>query len=230
MKTGGWNLVDADVPLLTYTYSFGPGLATALAVGVDGGLAVVSPPCNVPDDAYASLEKHGAVKALVASNAYHHMGLAPWKKRFPDAVVYAPAQAVGRVQKQSGLAGIKPLADMPRASNGTELVDMPHWKTGEVLVRAPGKGGKPVWYVTDVVMNLPRLPPGLFGLLFKVLKTAPGIRFNKMASLFMMKDAAAVKRWLLDEATKAPPSRVLVCHGDHFDVSPDLRELRAALG
>ena len=42
----GWKIFDARAPILTYGYSFGPGTANALAVGVEGGLAIISPPCR----------------------------------------------------------------------------------------------------------------------------------------------------------------------------------------
>jgi hypothetical protein len=42
-----WQFFDPATPVLTFEYSFGPGTANALAVGVDGGLAIVSPPCRM---------------------------------------------------------------------------------------------------------------------------------------------------------------------------------------
>ena len=32
----GWQVFDAELPILTHEYSFGPGTANALAVGIDG--------------------------------------------------------------------------------------------------------------------------------------------------------------------------------------------------
>jgi hypothetical protein len=225
----GWTIVDGSLPLLTHTYSFGPGIATALAVGVDGGVAVISPPLNATDGVYDDLKAYGDVKALIGSNAFHYMGLVAWKARFAGAQVYAPAQSIRRIEKQSKLTGIRPIADAGVLAKHLELVDMPHYKTGELLARVTS-GGRPIWYVTDVLMNLPELPPQLvFKMMFKLTNTAPGLKFNNVASMFMVEDKRALKGWLLEQAAKAPPSRVLVAHGDHFDVSPDGRELKAVL-
>jgi hypothetical protein len=45
----------------------------------------------------------------------------------PGAAIFAPAQSIARVERQSSLSGIRPLADAA-AITGTavELVDMPH--------------------------------------------------------------------------------------------------------
>ena len=57
-----WTTVDASFPLATFEYSFGPGLASSLAVGIDGGIAIVSPPCNVSEAVFEGAEKLGPVK------------------------------------------------------------------------------------------------------------------------------------------------------------------------
>ena len=83
-----------------------------------------------------SVRKHGPVRALVAPNAYHYLGLSAWKARFPDAQVFAPAQSVARVEKRSKVADIRPVGEMAELlGDRVEVVDMPHYKTGEALVR-----------------------------------------------------------------------------------------------
>ena len=218
----GWNIFDAQTPILTYPYSFGPGIANALAVGGEGGIIVVSPPCKVAAGVFEDLERFGAVRALLASNAFHHMGLAEWNARFPDAELFAPAQSVARVEKQSGLRGIQPV-DKARVIAGAhlDLVDMPHYRTGEVLVRIDSARGL-VWYVTDVIMNMPVLPRHpLVRLLFKLSGSAPGLRYNNIAPLFMVKDKAALRRWLVAEATAKPPHWLIPAHGDVVDFEAD---------
>lgn len=218
----GWSIFDAQTPILTYAYSFGPGIANALAVGCEGGLIVVSPPCKVVAGAFDDLKPFGPVRALVASNAFHHMGLALWNARFRDAELFAPAQSVARVERQSGLRGIQPV-DKARAIAGAhlKLVDMPHYKTGEILVRIDSARGL-VWYVTDVIMNMPILPQHpLVRLMFKLSGSAPGLRFNNIAPLFMVKDKAALRRWLAAEATVKPPHWLIPAHGDIIDLEAD---------
>lgn len=227
----GWVVAEPKTPVLTYLYSFGPGLAHALAVKGADGMIVVSPPCKVPDEAFTELEKYGPVQALVASNAFHHMGLPIWKKRFPNARVFAPAQAVARVQKHSKIGNIQPLAEAAGlAGPNVELIDMPHYKTGEVLVRVRTDAGY-VWYVTDVIMNMPSPPKNFpFNLLFKWSGSAPGLKFNGIAPLFMVKDKKALRAWLHEEAKKAPPTTLITCHGNPVTMQPPGKQLLELFG
>jgi hypothetical protein len=218
----GWNVVDAQTPILTYAYSFGPGIANALAVGCEGGLMVISPPCQVVADVIDDLAKFGPVRALIAPNAYHTMGLAQWKAHLPNVNIFAPAQSIARVAKQSGLQGIRPVAEASAiAGPRVALVDMPYYKTGELLVRIETAHGL-VWYVTDIIMNLPALPRNpVVALMFKLSRSAPGLCHNNIAPLFMVKDKAALRRWLAAEAVKAPPRWLIPSHGDIVDFQAD---------
>jgi hypothetical protein len=213
-----WVAFDAKLPVLTFTYSFGPGRSNALAVGVTGGLAVVSPPWRVADAAFDELERYGPVKALVASNAFHYLGVPDWKRRFPDAVLYAPAQSIARVQRRTGLSPILPIGEgMKTAGAGVEFIDMPHYKTGEMLVKMSIPRGR-AWYVTDVVMNFEAMPRNpVAHALFAVSRSGPGLRFNNLASLFMVQDKRALKRWLAAEVARDPPDFLIPAHGPVVD-------------
>ena len=229
MRPSSWTVVEPSLPALTYRYSLGPGIADALAVPVEGGLAVVSPPCNAPDTMFTELEKHGPVRALVAPNAFHSLGLAPWKARYPDAPIFAPAQSIPRLQKKTKLTGIRPLADMAKMlGDRLELVDMPHYKTGEALVRWRIDGGY-TWYVTDVLFNFAKLPPGPFGLVMRWTKSGPGLRRNALAGFFMVKDKPALYAWLTEQAEKTPPVVLLLCHGDTVRPADPVAAIKAAV-
>jgi len=217
--TSGWQVFDAMRPVLTCTYSFGPGDANALAVGGKDGLLVFSPPCRIPAQVFDELQSYGPVRALVATNAFHHLGIPKWKARFPDAQVFAPAQAVARVSQKTGLA-VRPLAEAAEiAGGGLDLVDMPHYKTGELLLKIDTPRGL-AWYVTDVIMNLRELPANpIARIMFKLSRSAPGLRFNNIAPVFMMSDKRALRRWLADEWLKSPPRWLIPAHGEVADMS-----------
>lgn len=222
--SGTWQVFDDQTPVLTFEYSFGPGLATALAVGGADGLVVVSPPCWVSAAVFDTLAQFGPVRALVASNAYHHMGLSEWKARFPDAQVFAPAQSIARVEKKTGLGSIRPLAEADAFTGPRlELIDMPHYRTGEVLVRIDTARGL-AWYVTDIIFNFPDLPPHpIARFVFRITGSAPGLRWNNIAPFIMMKDKGAVRRWLAAEAASKPPRWLIPAHGGivDFEAEPE---------
>lgn len=227
----GWKVFDTGTPTLIYEYSSGPGVANALAVGGKDGLVVVSPPLHAAPGVFSDLSQYGPVRALVASNAFHYLGLPEWKGRFPDAAIFAPAQSIARVEKRSKLRGIRPLAEAASiVGTRVELVDMPHYKTGEVLVRISGERGL-VWYVTDVILNLPALPSNpVVKLMFWLSGSGPGLRFNNIAPLFMVADKAALRRWLADEFRKAPPSWLIAAHGGIVDFTTNPTAGRALFG
>jgi hypothetical protein len=135
------------------------------------------------------------------------------------------------VTKRTKLAGIRPLADAKAlAGPRVELVDMPYYRTGEVLVRIATDRGL-VWYVTAIIMNLSALPRNpLVNALFRVSGSAPGLRFNNLAPLFMVADKRALRRWVAGEFRKAPPAFLIAAHGDvvDFAAAPDARALFGA--
>jgi hypothetical protein len=229
MKTE-WTAFDPALPILTCTYSFGSGLANALAVGVDGGVAVVSPPCRIGDDLYDALARHGGVKALIAPNAFHTMGIAPWRARFPGAAVFAPAQSIARVARVSKVADIRPLAEAAALAGPlVEFVEMPHYRSGEALVRMRSERGT-AWFMTDAVLNLPKLPPNpIAKLMFGLSGSAPGLKFNNVAGLIMMRDKRALKRWLAQQIDADPPRWLLPCHGQVVDLGANAEPLRRIL-
>lgn len=210
----GWKIFDAGTPILTYEYSFGSGTAVALAVGTGDGLVVVSPPSRVDAAVLDDLARYGPVRALIAPNAFHYLGLAQWRGRFPEAAVFAPAQSLQRLQKK-GQQGIRPLADAAALTGPRlELVDMPHCKTGEALVRVQSESGL-VWFMTDVVTNMPALPANpIAKWVFKLSGSAPGLKFNNLAGLVIVQDKKALKRWLATQLDTAAPNWLIPSHGE----------------
>ena len=217
-----WKVFDAETPVLTWSYSLGLAVSNALAVGTGNGLVLVSPPYRAPEQAFEGLRRYGPVRALVASNAFHHMGIPEWKARFPDAAVFAPAQSMARVRKKTGIDDVRPLAEAQALGGGRlELVDMPYYRTGEALVRIHTSLGL-AWYVTDIILNIQKLPANpLLKLLFKLTGSAPGLRFNKVGPKFMVKDGRALKRWLREEFERTRPRWIIATHGDIADLDAD---------
>ncbi|MFO1303631.1 MAG: hypothetical protein U1F54_07850 [Burkholderiales bacterium] len=216
-----WTEFDEALPVLTCDYTFGPGSARSLAVGIDGGIAIVSPPYRAREEDFAAIGRYGAVRALVAPNAFHHLGLAEWKRRFPDAQIYAPRQSIDRVQRKAGVAGIRPLADLAAlGGRRVTFTDMPHYKTGEALVRIDTARGR-AWYVTDVIFNFETMPGPLpIRMIFRLSGSAPGLRINNIAPLFMVQDKRALMGWLAQEAGRDPPRFLIPAHGAILDCGP----------
>ena len=210
-----WQKIEGAPGVETYEYAFGMGRARTCAVRAPKGWIVIGPAASADAAAYDALESRAPIAAIVAPNAFHTLGLRPWHERFPNAPLFAPQQAIARVEKKGRVANVKPIADArDLCEDALELVDMPHYKTGEALVKVPSPKG-PIWHVTDVIFNFPTLPPGL---MVKIMFTwltdsAPGFKLSGLAAFFQMKDKRGVYRWLKEEAEKAPPILVVPSHG-----------------
>ena len=217
-----WQVFDADTPVLTCSYSVGPAVSNALAVGTPGGLVLVSPPYRASDAVFEGLRKYGPVRALVASNAFHYVGIPEWKATFPDAKVFAPAQSVRRVKKKTGIEDVKPLAEATSITGERlELTDMPYYRTGEALVRIHSARGL-AWYVTDLILNIRELPRNpLLKLLFKLTASAPGLRFNKVGPKLMVRDGRALRAWLKEEYERTKPRWLIATHGAIADLEAE---------
>jgi hypothetical protein len=216
--------------VLRCEYSFGPGTATSIAVRSEAGIIVVSPPCNAADSVFDELAAIGPVCALVAPNAFHHMGLVSWKARFQNAVLFAPEQSIARVRAKTGLREIRPVNDANAVTGkDIEWIDMPYYRTGEVLVRLRTEHGL-AWHVTDAILNFPELPlHPIARLLFRLTGSAPGLKLNRIAPVFMVKDRGALYRWLLEQLESEPPRWLIPSHGDVADLSSTSAPLRAIL-
>ena len=150
-----WKVFDETLPVLTYEYSFGPGTANALAVGIDGGIAVVSPPLHPQAELFDELARYGPVKALFASNAFHYMGMPEWKARFPEAALFADAGANGEV----GIHYVGPTWESESGSKvvGTAVTNAPSPSPTAIpwlLIRAVSTEGPGIFAETTYVQRI----------------------------------------------------------------------------
>ncbi len=97
-----WRPLTACGDVRVLKYSWGPANANALAIRLrPGGWLVVSPPRAAPPGVHEELAADGGVQALLAPNAYHYLGQAAWRRRFPTATSWAPSGALERIAKKT---------------------------------------------------------------------------------------------------------------------------------
>ena len=103
---------------------------------------------------------------------------------------------------------------------------MPHYRTGEALTRIRTTRGL-AWYVVDIILNVRDMPKNpLLYLLFRMTASAPGLRWNKVGPTLMVKDRAALKRWMRDEFERAPPRWLIPTHGSICDFEAEAHAAR----
>jgi hypothetical protein len=230
----GWNVADRDSGILWREYAFGGAVATTLVFrGARDNLIVVSPSKGIEAAALDELSEFGKVVALVASNGMHWLGQAEWRKHFPQARSFGPAQAIDRIAKKlPELARFEPLqAAAPLLGDGASLLDAPG-QTGSAVATVTTKSAT-YWYPGDLFANIPKMPSNLvFRLLMSMTHSAPGYRLFRPAVWLQVKDKKVVREWIDDVMAKAAPTTVVPAHGPPVsgsDVIAKTRELAAQI-
>ncbi len=226
---GGWTVIDREAGVLFREYVFdkGEGRANCLAARLSNGqMLVVSPPTGLGEKEFAELLAFGEVGAIVAVNGFHHLGLEPWRERFPNARFFAPADAIARIRKKSSFRGkLEPLtAAAGLFDDVVKVVELPSTRMGETYAYARIAGGY-AWYTSDLIINMERLPPNPAGLLFRLTKSAPGLRLFNLAAKLMLKQPKRAYAEIAG-AMRAHRPRVLVPgHGvpaDRGELAPEV--------
>ncbi len=112
----GRDLYFADGPRVSF---FGFPYPTRMAVArLPSGKAWVWSPIALTSDLAAAVEAIGTVGHIVSPNKLHHLFLAEWKERWPDARLYAPP---GLARKKKHLQFDAELGDHPDSSWMTDI-------------------------------------------------------------------------------------------------------------
>lgn len=232
----GWRIIDSDAGVLSFTYKFGAeGLSNCFTAKLpSGGLMVISPACKITPEEIGDLAAFGPVEAIVANNGFHHLGIARWREQFPKARCFAAQGAADRIAKKSKDAGeLEPLSALePLLGDGIAVIETPASKCGETWARVRIGGGGWAWYASDLLANLPQLPPGfLIRMMFKFSGSAPGYKVFHLAAKFILTDKKRTLAAMLEDVRKHPPSVMVPAHGtilDNAKVAADTEQLLAA--
>ena len=104
----GPSLYVADGPVVSF-YGF-PYPTRMAVVRLSDGSAWVWSPVALSDELFNSVDAIGPVRHIVSPNKIHHLFLAEWGERWPEARVYAPP---GLAQKRPDLRFDAELGDDP---------------------------------------------------------------------------------------------------------------------
>jgi hypothetical protein len=211
MELRGWNLIDAERGVLWREYQFTKGAyATTLVFRGMDGLVVVSPGKGLEGADYDVLSEFGEVRALIASNTFHHLGQGPWRARFPKAESYAAPQALAKLGKKSPVPyrSLEELSFPPTV----KLHVLPGFKNGDVLLSVGTQQGS-LWYTGDLLTNFQRLPGPPLRWFFEWSGSGPGFRLFKPAVWFFVNDKPALKARMTTLLAEDPPAFLVPGHG-----------------
>lgn len=205
----GPSLYVADGPVLSF-YGF-PYPTRMAVVRLSDGSAWVWSPVALSDELFNSVEAIGPVRHIVSPNKIHHLFLAEWGERWPEARVYAPP---GLAQKRPDLRFDAELGDDPD----------PAWKTDidQVIFRGSLAMEEVAFFHhasrTAIICDLIQRHPdatmtGWKGMLMRLdgLVGEHGSTPREWRASFLRRGKARVAR---EKVLGWKPERLLIAHGE----------------
>ena len=214
--SNSWRVIDERLPVLWREYSFGPGMATTLVIGIGARkLLAVSPGWKLGDAAHDDLRAYGEVTALVSPNRFHHLGIEEWLKRWPGAQAYAGDQSLHRLNRKCSAGAVfKPLSQLPALPGGIYIDNPPGMKNTDLVLRVNTAQGW-VWYINDLLMNMRELPRNpVARLMVAVAGMKKGLCAPRMARMLNVREKKVVGDWLRGELEARPPAVAVFGPGD----------------
>jgi hypothetical protein len=205
----GPSLYVADGPVVSF-YGF-PYPTRMAVVRLSDGSAWVWSPVALSDELFNSVEAIGPVRHIVSPNKIHHLFLAEWGERWPEARVYAPP---GLAQKRPDLRFDAELGDDPD----------PAWKTDidQVIFRGSLAMEEVAFFHhasrTAIICDLIQRHPdatmtGWKGMLMRLdgLVGEHGSTPREWRASFLRRGKARVAR---EKVLGWKPERLLIAHGE----------------
>ena len=166
-----------------------------------GDVCVFSPVAGLTERTRDSLLALGPAAVLFAPNHYHNKGLREYADAFPAARLVAPAAAIPRLEKVTGLSFAPADALAGDLPDGVTLLEPQGLKTGEnwLLVREKNAAA---WIVVDAFCGPPGSGSGSNEP--QILKTFP--RYG-------LADRDRYAAWVERQLRTDQPASLLPCHG-----------------
>lgn len=226
-----WEAIDGAGRVRRCAYPGGNAAATANAVAIElggGELVLISPPGgDDAEEAFAELDRLGKVTAIVAPNGFHRAGIPGAEARYPEAPIFVDPRAAARVRRKCRDRGrVRPLDELAgRLPPGVEIFVPPHLKRADTWARVDTPEGT-LWYFTDLVINIERMPGGFLGFLMRRLGFRAGLALNRFGGRVMLvADRPALRAWLGAELERRPPAVLVTGHGPVIRDAAQLRGL-----
>jgi hypothetical protein len=173
----------------------------------DASLLVCSP-IQLSADLAQAVEALGPVRYFVAPNAYHHVFLARWQARFPQALCYGPGLLRKKRQdlqldhllEESGTEPWGPAVELRPIEGMPKIHEF-------ALFHRPSRS----LVVTDLIFNV-RDAQGMLAWVMRIMGTHGRAASSRLLRLFI-KDRAAYTR-SVQHLLDLPAERVIMAHGE----------------
>jgi hypothetical protein len=190
-----------------------------------GGILVHSPTWVGPE-AFAKVEAFGEPRLLFAPNHFHHLSLARFRERWPDAIAVAGGLALPRLRRLGHEAVARVDEAAAALPQGARWLECAGTRAGETFLSLPIEGRR-AWVVCDAFFNIGRVT-GPVGLVMRSLKGGPGLSIGQTFNWVALKDRATYRAWILDALERERPTELWMSHGETV-TRDDLPEVLAEL-
>jgi len=192
---------------LKITRPFGETQRRMTIARLEGNRLAIFSAIALAEPAMRELEALGDPTFLIVPSGIHRIDAGPWKERYPDLVVIAPAGAQLRIGEvvtidttRVQLGDPRVLLDYIPGTEQRELAMTVETETGKTLV------------INDLIFNLPHMG-GIAELGLRVLGFGPGHpTIPKLVKRKLVEDDGAMRAQLREWAD-AGFERILVAHG-----------------
>lgn len=177
-----------------------------------GGGVLVHSPTWCGEGTFDAIDALGEVRAILAPNHFHHLGIERFRARYPGAIVVAAPGARPRLGKKghAGLAELDALAALLPA--GARVLACDHVKSGEVWLTWPTPDG-PALIVCDGFFHVTRPVRGFAGWVLRRMKIAPGLCFGWTYKALVVRDRAGYRDWASRTIAEVAPAWLIPSHG-----------------
>jgi hypothetical protein len=202
---------------------FGETTRHMTIVRLAGGRLAIFSAIALDDLCMRELEALGEPTYLIVPSGIHRIDAKPWKDRYPDLEVIAPAGSLVRVGQVVPIDATAIDLQDPRV----RILTVPGTDRRELAMVVETPTGKTL-VVNDLIFNLPKVP-GLAGLGLRVLGFGPGHpHMPRLVMRKLVKERDAV-RAVLREWADAGFERIIVSHGAPIETPREtLLDLAAA--
>jgi hypothetical protein len=173
-------------------------------------LTVISPPPD--EEARRDVAALGRVAHLVAPNAFHYLGIAPWAGAFPGAQRWLAPGLAKRRPELPAAAALAEAAATPFADVLAHAVYAPSERVSEVaFLHRPSR----TLILTDAAFHV-REAPRRDRLGWRLMGVWQRFGPSLTARSFLLRDRARVADWI-DRLCRWDFERIAVAHGAHLE-------------
>jgi hypothetical protein len=156
---------------------------------------------------------------ILIPNAYHHLGVKAWQKRFPNIKLYASDIALKQLIKKKIFSykdTIHSLAELEQFLPNNMAISEPEGhRAGDVWLIKYNKNKTSLWITCDSFLNYDRVSnQPLARLMQNVLGAAPGLKMSQVVKWFILDNRKEFKRWALEKISSDNPSTLIPSHGE----------------